>query len=189
MRRREQLSWVYHVIDHESPACKLNLRASSLSRLITPPRHQLSIRCPTPPRLSKMTTLPLSSWDHSLFNRLQHLLSRVTAQPTTSTLRKLFASLEEAQPWLLALTQLPGPSEEDRLGEFLCRSKLTQILRSRPYPESFQTSSPSRNASQSSSLSKPKNNGLAIHLVQRWKYPCSHSTNGPLKCSTFCESS
>jgi nuclear pore complex protein Nup205 len=61
-----------------------------------------------------MSDLPLIEWDHSLFEDLQQLLARVVSRPTTSLLRRLHARLDEARPWLLALTQLPGPSEEDR---------------------------------------------------------------------------
>nr|XP_018266519.1 nuclear pore complex protein Nup205 [Kwoniella dejecticola CBS 10117]OBR88677.1 nuclear pore complex protein Nup205 [Kwoniella dejecticola CBS 10117] len=57
---------------------------------------------------------PLAEWDSSLFSDLQHLLGRVVTQPTTSTLRKLYGKLEEAQPWLLNLTQLPGPNDADK---------------------------------------------------------------------------
>ncbi|OCF43796.1 nuclear pore complex protein Nup205 [Kwoniella heveanensis CBS 569] len=61
-----------------------------------------------------MSSLPIAEWDASLFSDLQHLLTRVLSQPTTSTLRKLYGKLEEAQPWLLNLTQLPGPSDADK---------------------------------------------------------------------------
>ncbi|WVQ93947.1 hypothetical protein IAU59_001025 [Kwoniella sp. CBS 9459] len=61
-----------------------------------------------------MTSLPIVEWDASLFSDLQYLLTRVLSQPTTSTLRKLYGKLEEAQPWLLNLTQLPGPSDADK---------------------------------------------------------------------------
>lgn len=61
-----------------------------------------------------MSAVPLVNWDHSLFEELQHLLARVATQPTTSTIRRLYAKLEDAQPWLLSLTQLPRPNEEDK---------------------------------------------------------------------------
>ncbi|WWC66972.1 uncharacterized protein I206_100879 [Kwoniella pini CBS 10737] len=61
-----------------------------------------------------MSGLPLAEWDSSLFSDLQHLLGRVVSQPTTSTLRKLYGKLEEAQPWLLNLTRLPGPNDADK---------------------------------------------------------------------------
>ncbi|WWC85669.1 uncharacterized protein L201_000535 [Kwoniella dendrophila CBS 6074] len=59
-------------------------------------------------------SLPLAEWDASLFSDLQHLLGRVISQPTTSTLRRLYAKLEEAQPWLLNLTLLPGQNDADK---------------------------------------------------------------------------
>ncbi|KAK6905036.1 hypothetical protein I203_105855 [Kwoniella mangroviensis CBS 8507] len=61
-----------------------------------------------------MSSPPLVEWDSSLFSDLQHLLGRVITQPTTSTLRKLYGKLEEAQPWLLHLTQLPGQNDADK---------------------------------------------------------------------------
>ncbi|WVR03296.1 hypothetical protein IAU60_000287 [Kwoniella sp. DSM 27419] len=61
-----------------------------------------------------LSSLPLAEWDASLFADLQHLLGRVLTQPTTSTLRKLYGKLNEAQPWLLKLTQLPGQSDADK---------------------------------------------------------------------------
>ncbi|KAI9632114.1 nucleoporin Nup186/Nup192/Nup205 [Dioszegia hungarica] len=57
---------------------------------------------------------PMADWDHTLFADLQHLLGRVVAQPTTSTLRRLFQKLDEARPWLVCLTNIPGPSEADK---------------------------------------------------------------------------
>ncbi|WRT63517.1 uncharacterized protein IL334_000422 [Kwoniella shivajii] len=61
-----------------------------------------------------MSLPPLTEWDASLFSDLQNLLRRVVHQPTTSTLRKLHAKLQDAQPWILNLTQLPGPSDADK---------------------------------------------------------------------------
>ncbi|WVW81644.1 hypothetical protein I302_103639 [Kwoniella bestiolae CBS 10118] len=61
-----------------------------------------------------MSSPPLAEWDSSLFSDLQHLLGRVITQPTTSTLRKLYGKLEEAQPWLLNLTQLPAQNDADK---------------------------------------------------------------------------
>lgn len=61
-----------------------------------------------------MSTLPLIQWDHSLFDELQYLLARVASQPTTSLVRRLYARLDEARPWFLALGTLPGPSEADK---------------------------------------------------------------------------
>lgn len=61
-----------------------------------------------------MSSLPLAKWDHALFDELQHILARVASQPTTSLIRRLYSKLEEAQPWILALTSLPGPSDADR---------------------------------------------------------------------------
>ncbi|EIW73176.1 hypothetical protein M231_07444 [Tremella mesenterica] len=57
-------------------------------------------------------SLPLVNWDHALFTDLQHLLSRVLSSPSTSVIRQLYSKLEQAQPWILALTSLPPPSEE-----------------------------------------------------------------------------
>ncbi len=59
-----------------------------------------------------MTSLPLAEWDYSLFDDLQQLLARVVTQPTTSLIRRLDQKLDQAQPWLLALTQLPGPTDQ-----------------------------------------------------------------------------
>nr|XP_031859912.1 uncharacterized protein CI109_004761 [Kwoniella shandongensis]KAA5526984.1 hypothetical protein CI109_004761 [Kwoniella shandongensis] len=61
-----------------------------------------------------MSAPHLAEWDASLFSDLQHLLGRIVIQPTTSTLRKLFAKLDEAQPWLLNLSQMPGPNDVDK---------------------------------------------------------------------------
>lgn len=61
-----------------------------------------------------MSRLPLAQWDPSLFTELQHLLALVASQPTTSLVRRLFASLDTARPWILALTALPGPNEADK---------------------------------------------------------------------------
>ncbi|KAK8844631.1 hypothetical protein IAR55_006478 [Kwoniella newhampshirensis] len=61
-----------------------------------------------------MSVPHLVDWDASLFNDLQHLLGRIVTQPTTSTLRKLFAKLDEARPWLLNLAQLPQPNDVDK---------------------------------------------------------------------------
>ena len=58
--------------------------------------------------------LQVEQFDHALFEDLQHLLTRISTQPTTSTIRKFSAKLEDAVPWILSLTQLPGPNEEDR---------------------------------------------------------------------------
>jgi nuclear pore complex protein Nup205 len=58
--------------------------------------------------------LNLSTWDHSLFEDLQHLLARVASQPTTSLVRRLRQKLDEALPWMLTLTAVPGPSEADK---------------------------------------------------------------------------
>lgn len=61
-----------------------------------------------------MSRLPLSQWDPSLFTELQQLLALVASQPTTSLVRRLFAALDTARPWILALTALPGPNEQDK---------------------------------------------------------------------------
>ena len=61
-----------------------------------------------------MADLPLVEWDHNLFGELFTLLSRVAAQPANPPLRRLQARLEDAKPWLLALTNVPGPSEQDK---------------------------------------------------------------------------
>jgi hypothetical protein len=57
-------------------------------------------------------TLPVDDWDFALFDELQKLLIRITNQATTSSLRQLKESLEDAEPWLAQLTALPGPSDE-----------------------------------------------------------------------------
>lgn len=61
-----------------------------------------------------MSTLPIQQWDPDQFSDLQHILARVLTQPTTSSLRKLYATLEQARPWLLNLTALPGVNDKDR---------------------------------------------------------------------------
>ncbi|RSH80248.1 uncharacterized protein EHS24_008821 [Apiotrichum porosum] len=61
-----------------------------------------------------MSRLPLAQWDPSLFTELQTLLALVATQPTTSLVRRLFTKLDEARPWILALTALPTPNEEDK---------------------------------------------------------------------------
>ena len=61
-----------------------------------------------------MFDLLLTDWDHSLFEELQQILPQVIARPTTSLIRRLYARLDQARPWLLGLTQLPGPSDQDR---------------------------------------------------------------------------
>jgi hypothetical protein len=70
--------------------------------------------CKSPRDAMDSAALPLGDWDHSLFGELQHLLARINSQPTTSTLRRLYAQLDEAKPWLLGLTHLPGPSDLDK---------------------------------------------------------------------------
>lgn len=61
-----------------------------------------------------MSRLPLTQWDPSLFADLQKLLALVASQPTTSLLRRFYSKLDDARPWILALTALPGPNEEDK---------------------------------------------------------------------------
>ncbi|KAL7420503.1 hypothetical protein Q5752_004453 [Cryptotrichosporon argae] len=61
-----------------------------------------------------MSFLPLSRFSPSLFADLHHLLARLAARPTTSALRRLYAKLDEASPWLLALTALPAQNDEDK---------------------------------------------------------------------------
>lgn len=61
-----------------------------------------------------MSDLSLVEWDHDLFGELFTLLSRTAAQPVNSPLRRLQARLEDAKPWLLALTNLPGPNDQDK---------------------------------------------------------------------------
>lgn len=53
-------------------------------------------------------------WDHELFGELFTLLSRVATQAVNPPLRRLQTRLEDAKPWLLALTNLPGPNEQDK---------------------------------------------------------------------------
>jgi nuclear pore complex protein Nup205 len=61
-----------------------------------------------------MSRLPLAQWDPSLFTDLQNLLALVATQPTTSLVRRLNQKLDEARPWILALTALPLPNDEDK---------------------------------------------------------------------------
>jgi nuclear pore complex protein Nup205 len=61
-----------------------------------------------------MADLPLLEWDHSLFGELFTLLGRVATQPVNPPIRRLQTRLEDAKPWLLALTNIPGPSEADK---------------------------------------------------------------------------
>lgn len=63
---------------------------------------------------SKMSDLPLVEWDHSLFSELFTLLGRVATQPVNPPLRRLQARLEDAKPWLLALTNVTGPNDADK---------------------------------------------------------------------------
>lgn len=68
-----------------------------------------------------MSVLPIQQWDPDQFSDLQHILARVLTQPTTSSLRKLYATLEQARPWLLNLTALPGSNDKDK--EFVEKSE------------------------------------------------------------------
>jgi hypothetical protein len=61
-----------------------------------------------------MSELPLVEWDHGLFGELFTLLGRVATQPVNPPLRRLQARLEDAKPWLLALTNAPGPNDADK---------------------------------------------------------------------------
>lgn len=70
-----------------------------------------------------MSRLPLAQWDPSLFIDLQHLLALVATQPTVSLVRRLNQRLDEARPWILALTALPLPNEEDK--KFIASSPIS----------------------------------------------------------------
>ncbi|ODO07092.1 hypothetical protein I350_04461 [Cryptococcus amylolentus CBS 6273] len=61
-----------------------------------------------------MSSLTLLDWDPTTFALLQQQLTRVISQPTTSALRKLWALLEGAEPWLLNLTRLPPKNDKDK---------------------------------------------------------------------------
>jgi hypothetical protein len=61
-----------------------------------------------------MSDLPLVEWDHALFSELFTLLGRVATQPVNPPLRRLQARLEDAKPWLLALTNVTGPNDADK---------------------------------------------------------------------------
>ena len=61
-----------------------------------------------------MSDLPLAEWDHALFGELFTLLGRVATQPVNPPLRRLQARLEDAKPWLLALTNVPCPNDADK---------------------------------------------------------------------------
>lgn len=61
-----------------------------------------------------MSDLALVEWDHAFFGELFTLLGRVATQPVNPPLRRLQARLEDAKPWLLALTNVPGPNDADK---------------------------------------------------------------------------
>jgi nuclear pore complex protein Nup205 len=61
-----------------------------------------------------MSSPPLIEWDHGLFGELFTLLGRVATQPVNPPIRRLQTRLEDAKPWLLALTNVPGPNEADK---------------------------------------------------------------------------
>lgn len=61
-----------------------------------------------------MSDLPLVEWDHGLFGELFTLLNRVASQPVNPPIRRFQTRLEDAKPWLLALTNAPGPNEQDK---------------------------------------------------------------------------
>lgn len=72
-----------------------------------------------------MSDLPLVEWDHNLFGELFTLLNRLTTQSVNLPIRRLQTRLEDAKPWLLALTNISGPNEQDKAavekGESWCR--------------------------------------------------------------------
>ncbi|KLT41649.1 hypothetical protein CC85DRAFT_296954 [Cutaneotrichosporon oleaginosum] len=70
-----------------------------------------------------MSRLPLAQWDPSLFTELLHLLTLVASRPSTSVLRRFFDKLDEARPWILALTALPSPNNEDK--EFIGKRSIS----------------------------------------------------------------
>ena len=58
--------------------------------------------------------LLVEAWDPELFQDLQQLLTRISTQPTTSTIRRFAARLDDASPWITSLTHLPGPNEAEK---------------------------------------------------------------------------
>lgn len=85
-----------------------------------------------------MSDLPLVEWDHALFSELFTLLGRVATQPVNPPLRRLQARLEDAKPWLLALTNVTSPNDADKNAvangklSFLDKYKWSQLI-SRPH--------------------------------------------------------
>lgn len=70
-----------------------------------------------------MSRLPLAQWDPSLFTELQHLLALIASRPSTSVIRRFFAKLDDARPWILTLTALPQPNDEDK--QFISNSPIS----------------------------------------------------------------
>lgn len=70
-----------------------------------------------------MSRLPLAQWDPSLFTELLHLLALIASRPSTSVIRRFFAKLDDARPWILALTALPTPNDEDK--QFIANSPIS----------------------------------------------------------------
>ena len=58
--------------------------------------------------------LPVEAWDPELFQDLQQLLTRISTQPTTSTIRRFAAKLDDASPWITSLTHFPGPNDAEK---------------------------------------------------------------------------
>lgn len=83
-----------------------------------------------------MSDIPLVEWDHALFSDLFTLLGRVAAQPVNPPLRRLQARLEDAKPWLLALTNVTGPNDADKTvvtnGELMRSVRLRADFRQTP---------------------------------------------------------
>lgn len=70
-----------------------------------------------------MSRLPLAQWDPSLFTELLHLLALISSRPSTSVFRRFFDKLDTARPWILALTALPTPNNEDK--DFIAKSPIS----------------------------------------------------------------
>ncbi|KAK4687817.1 hypothetical protein P7C73_g2307, partial [Tremellales sp. Uapishka_1] len=116
-----------------------------------------------------MNALPLQQWDHTLFPALQQLLARATAQPTTSLLRKLEVKLQEAQPWLLTLTQLPGPNDNDK--RYIETNSIT-ALDGRSVPMSLDILSTANQLSTTLSISQLLSAAVTLQAVsERPRYP------------------
>ena len=77
--------------------------------------------------------LPVEAWDPELFQDLQQLLTRISTQPTTSTIRRFAARLDDASPWITSLTHFPGPNEAERQA----LEQGTSLLSHKQFPSRF----------------------------------------------------